>query len=232
MTLYLGEGLGVVPDEWLAERSQHDALPKRVHHHIFFCEVQPHHLHSKTVEELLQRYSLILFYIKEVVRDWRGAQFATLHGHQGGSWTTPSLFLPKCSWTVCIAPHRRPQPASSVYGRPQGHLGPYECGRYHCIHNLCWERCWEFSKGRHRPLICTFTLCRVGLQVSAQLLVHGLRRYEISLDAFLICSWHDHFLLKGSHHLHNLLQGEALTLVCCSRSLPRTSHLLDLPGSC
>ena len=39
-------------------------------------------------------------------------------------------------------------------------------------------------------------------------------------------------LLEGTTCLHNLLQGEAFTLVWYNRSLPRTSHLLDLFGSC
>ena len=70
---YFGEGFRVVSDESLAEGSLHNALSERVHHHLFVFEVQPYHLSSKVVEELLQRLSLILPYIKEIIRDGRGS---------------------------------------------------------------------------------------------------------------------------------------------------------------
>ena len=43
-----------------------------------------------------------------------------LHGHQGGWLTSPSLFLPVCSWKACTLQRQTPQPASSAYGKPWG----------------------------------------------------------------------------------------------------------------
>ena len=72
-TPYLFEGLRVVSNKWFTEGAWHNALPERVHHHPFVFEVQPHYLCPKAVEELLQRLSLILSYVKEIIRDRWGS---------------------------------------------------------------------------------------------------------------------------------------------------------------
>ena len=94
----------------------------------------------------------------------------------------------------------------------EGHLEPYECGWYHNIHDFLRERRWELPRRCHRFLICTLTLTCAGLQISAQFLVRTtqffarcLQRYQVSLDAFLVCSRRGHLVLKGSHRPLSLL---------------------------
>jgi len=44
-----------------------------VYRHIFIFGVQLHHQCPEPVQEILQRLSLVLLYVKEIVRDRRGS---------------------------------------------------------------------------------------------------------------------------------------------------------------
>ena len=192
---YLGEGLRVVSDECLAEGAGYDALPERVHHHPFVLEVQPHYLCSKAVEELLRCLSLILSYVKEIIRDGRGSlirdvlcseQLCELRKRRYMAIREADEPVHCCSRQGAHeqlasyrirAPHQHHLRVESrkmslrVSCTSEGHLGSYERCWYCSFHDFLREQRRELPRRCHKLLIHTLTLTRTGLQISAQFLV-------------------------------------------------------------
>jgi len=70
-TPYFSKGPGAIANDGFAKRSRTHALSECVHDHGLFRSANLYYLGPKTVDVLLQCLSLILFHIKQVVRNWR-----------------------------------------------------------------------------------------------------------------------------------------------------------------
>ena len=241
--------------------SRHDALPKRVHHHLFFCEVQPHHLCSKIVEELLQRLSLILFYIKKVIGYWRGGLIRDV----------------LCPEQLCelrercyVAIREADEPVHGrSYQSAHEQLTPLRIGALN-QHHLCME---SRKVGLWSSTLVKVTLGPTSVAgITASMIssengvgnslggvsgswsapsrsaawdCRSLRSssFERRRSSLIACdttksawmrSWFALYTTTSSWRARiiSITCCRALTPVWCSRSLPRTSHLLGFPGSC
>jgi len=68
----LVECLWVAPYQRITERPWKYPLYEGMYRHIFIFGVQLYHKCPKPIQEILQRLSLVLLYVKEIVRDRRG----------------------------------------------------------------------------------------------------------------------------------------------------------------
>ena len=121
----------------------------------------------------------------------------------------------------------------------EGGFRAHERSWYHNVHYRLRKRHWELPGWRRGFLFFHLTFPCLVLQIPVQLLIGSAqfficcpRRLQISLNALLIRSRHNHQFLEGLHRIHNLLQGEGFAVVRCNRSLSSISHLLNLSGSC
>jgi len=167
----LAESFGAVSDERFTEGSRHDALPERVYHHGLVLGVQLYHLCPKTIEELLQGFSLILSYVEKIVRNGWGSpicnvllseQLKKLHKRRHVAIKEADEPIHRCAYQ-----HAHEQLASHHVRAPNQHhlrmegremslwvlytcecgFGPHECGRYHGVHDRLREWHWEMLGG-------------------------------------------------------------------------------------
>jgi len=166
-----------------------------MHHHRFILSVQPHHLCPKTVEELLQGLSLILPYVKKIVKDGRGSPIRDVMFSKQLSelWERRHVATREADEPIhrgshqCaheqLASHRVRAPNQHhlrmesremslwVLHTGEGDFGPYERGWYHDIHDRLLERHREFPGWRRRFLIFHLTFPYLILQILAQFLI-------------------------------------------------------------
>ena len=152
-----------------------------MYYHLFVLDVQSHHLCPKTVKELLQGLSLILPYVKKIVRNGRGSPIRdVLFSEQLNElWERRHVAFKETDEPIHRCSHQsaHEQLASHHVRAPNQHhlrmesrqmslwvlhtgksdFGPYERGWYHCIHDLLRERHRELSGRRRRFLIFLLT---------------------------------------------------------------------------
>ena len=113
----------------------------------------------------------------------------------------------------------------------KGGFRTYESGWYHSVHDRLREWLWEspgwcrWGSLIHHTFPCLLQISAQFLVGPAQLFVPCLQRNKVNLDAFMIHFGRRHCLLKVTHRLHDLLQGDVFPNVRCEGSLPSVTHI-------